>query len=155
MNRQPLLLISRRDLIEASDGPQGRHFIDVLAGLTRQGFHFVATASQPDDWSRNKAVSKRSRPGPKRLRDRLDESGGVIDGVYYIPQSLLTQKTQREDALKDILERFGTHAKDCYLLSSNKKLLTSASKLGVNVLKVSEKNGLLQLLEQLQQTIPD
>ena len=150
MNRNPLLLISRKDLIEASRGDAGERMIRTPANLTRQGFHFVATASQPDDWSRSKAVSKRSRPGPKRLRERMAEAGGVLDGVYYIPQSLLTQRTRREEAIRDILDRFGTPGENCYLASSNRKLLATAAKFGVNTLKIDEKQRLQDHLDALQ-----
>lgn len=149
MNRQPLLLVSRRDFIEASDGPEGDFVIRTVAELTRTGFHFVATASQPDEWSRNNAVSKRSRPGPKKIRDRLADAGGILDGVYYIPQSLLTQQTRREEALTDLLDRFATMAVDCYLASSNRKLISAASKLGINTLKISQKQSLGDHLDAL------
>ena len=153
MSRQPLLLISRRDLVPACDGPDGEHVIRLLAGLTRRGFSFVATASQPKEWSRSKAESKRSRPGPRRLRDRLAEAGGLLDGVYYIPQSLMTQRTRNEEALKELLDRFGTEAKDCYLVSTDRALLATARKMQINAVKISEKPGLLSNLEELTQTL--
>ena len=143
------MLISRRDLLAAGEGPGGDALIRSLAELTRVGFHFVATASQPDEWSRNSAVSKRSKPGPKRIRDQLAESGGILDGVYYIPQSLLTQQTQREDALTDLLQRFATSASDCYLFSSNRKLVSAGKKLGVNTRKISNKQPLGRILKEL------
>ena len=149
MNRQPLLLISRRDLLNATAGEDGDRVVRTLSSLTRRGFHFVATASQPNEWSKNKAVSKRSRPGPKRIRDRLAEAGGILDGVYYIPQSLLTQRTRREEALKDLLERFGTLASDCFLISSNRNFIKSAKSLGINTKKIKDKKNLDSLLKQL------
>lgn len=149
MNRQALLLISRRDLVEATSGPDADRTLRVLSALTRRGVNFVTTASQPEEWSRSQAESKRSRPGPKRLRDRLAESGGVLDGVYYIPNSLLTQKARREDALRDLSERFGVPLSDCYLFSGNRKFLAVASGLGVNTEKVSENRALYDLLEPL------
>jgi hypothetical protein len=149
MNGQPLLLISRRDLLDAVDDKEGDRLVRKLASLTRKGFHFVATASQPDEWSKSKAVSKRSRPGPKRIRDRLEKAGGILDGVYYIPQSLLTQRTKREEALKDLLGRFGTPASSCFLFSSNKKFIASANALGINARKISTKDDLRKLLAGL------
>ncbi len=150
MTRQPLLLISRKDLIEASEGDGGDRLVRTLANLTRAGFHFVATASQPDVWSRSSAVSKRSRPGPKRLRDRMAEAGGILDGVYYIPQSLLTQRTRREEAIRDILNRFGVLEENCYLASSNRKFLSTAANFGVKTLKIDEKHRLQDHLDFLQ-----
>lgn len=153
MNRQPLLLISRRDLLNSTAGPEGDQLVRTLASLTRKGFHFVATASQPDEWSKSKAVSKRSRPGPKRIRDRLAEAGGILDGVYYIPQSLLTQRTRREEALKDLLERFGTLASDCFLVSSNRNFIKTAKGLGINTRKIKDKQDINSLLIQLRKEV--
>lgn len=153
MNRQPLLLISRKDLIDATSEQEGDRLVRTLASLTRKGFHFVATASQPDVWSKSKAVSKRSRPGPKRIRDRLAEAGGILDGVYYIPRSLLTQKTRREEALKDLLERFGTPASECFLVSSNRNFIKSAKELGINTRRISDKRDIDSLLVELRNEV--
>lgn len=153
MNRQPLLLISRKDLLDATSGQEGDRLVRTLASLTRKGFHFVATASQPDEWSKSKAISKRSRPGPKRIRDRLAEAGGILDGVYYIPRSLLTQRTRREEALKDLLERFGTLASDCYVVSSNRNFIKSAKGLGINTRKITDKEELDGLLIELRNQV--
>lgn len=150
MSRQSLLLVSRRDLLAACSGPEADRVIRTLAGLTQQGFQFVATANQPNEWSKNKAVSKRSKIGPRRLRDRLAEAGGVLDGVYYIPQSLLTQRTKRSEALRDLMDRFGLNPESCYLLSSNKKLIAVAKNLGINTYIINEKQGIMDLLKQLQ-----
>ena len=149
MVRQPLLLISRRDLLEASAGADGDRMLRALAALTRRGVHFVTTASQPEEWSRSKAESKRSRPGPKRLRDRLSENGGVIDGVYYIPNSLLTQKARREEAIRDLTDRFGLQMSDCYLFTANRKFIAVADGLGVNTERIADGRPLADLLEAL------
>lgn len=149
-----MLLVSRRDLLHAADGIEGERLVRALATLTRQGFHFVATASQPDEWSRRKAESKRSQRGPRQLRARLAEAGGVMDGVYYIPHSLLTQRARREEAIHDLLERFGTEAAHCYLVSSNRKFLGTANELGVNTREVNENNALCDQLEALAKPEP-
>ena len=150
MSRQHLLLISRRDLVEASSGPEANRTLLALSSLTRRGVRFVATASQPEEWTRSQAESKRSKPGPKRLRDRLAESGGVLDGVYYIPNSLLTQRARREEAIRDLSARFGIPMGDCFLLSSNRKFLATASGLGVNVEKINDNRPLCEVLEALE-----
>ena len=67
--------------------------------------------------------------------------------VIYIPQSLLTQRTRREEAIRDILDRFGVLAENCYLASSNRKFLSTAAKFGVNTLKIDEKQGLQEHLD--------
>src|SRR6056300_675834 len=100
MQKQPLLLISRRDILAASQQPDGRRVIQVLANLTRQGYQLVATASLSKEWNKNLAISKRSAPIPKGVRQIISEAGGTMDGVYYVPQSLLTQRAHRETALK-------------------------------------------------------
>ena len=150
MSRQHLLLISRRDLVEATSGPAANRTLLALSSLTRRGVHFVATASQPEEWSRSQAESKRSKPGPKRLRDHLSETGGVLDGVYYIPNSLLTQKARREEAIRDLSSRFGIPPGDCFLFSSNRKFLSTASGLGVNVEKINENRPFFEILEALE-----
>jgi len=149
VNHQPLLLISRRDLLASGDSPQSEALFRVLAELTRAGYHFVATASQPDEWSKTSTLSKRGQPGPKRIRDGLAEAGGILDGVYYIPQSLLTQQTRREEALTDLLRRFSTPADNCYLVSSNRKLVSAAKKLGMHSRKISNKHTLKEILMAL------
>lgn len=153
MSRQLLLLVSNRDLFEATTGAEADRTLRALASLTRRGVRFVVTASQPEEWSRSQAESKRSKPGPKRLRDRLSESGGVLDGVYYIPNSLLTQKARREEALRDLSARFGIPTGDCCLFSSNRKFLAAAAGLGVNVEKINENKPLYKILESLEKQL--
>ena len=142
-------MISRRDLIDVFSDIDSEHAVRSLAGLTQRGYQLVATANQPDEWSRNNAVSKRSKPGPKRLRDRLAEAGGVLDGVYYIPQSLLTQRTKREEALKDLMSRFGLGPATCHLVSSNRKLIAVADSLGINTYRINGKQSFQDILKTL------
>lgn len=136
MPSKPLLLISRSDLREAAEGDGGDRLVRLLARLTRQGFHLLSVASQPDDWSSKNAVSRRSQPVQRTLRQRVSEAGGQIDGVYYIPRSVLTQKKKRLDALQDIMSRFGMEPSRVYLLSSGRKLLNAADSLGMNTIRL-------------------
>ena len=142
MPKQPLLLISRYDLRDAAAGAAGERLIRKLARLTRQGYHLLSVASQPDDWSSSVAVSRRSQPETKSIRQRVSEAGGHFDGVYYIPRSVLTQKKNRLDSLRDIMIRFGAEPADVYLLSSGKKLLRAAESLGINPIMLSRKTPL-------------
>ena len=48
-----LLLISRDDILRVADGTHGERLFRTLARLTRSGYQLLATASQPDDWSRS------------------------------------------------------------------------------------------------------
>ena len=148
MQKQPLLLISRKDILAASQQPDGRRVIQLLAKLTRQGYQLVATASLSKEWTKNLAISKRSAPIPKGVRQIISEAGGTMDGVYYVPQSLLTQRANRETALKDILSRFGTPPAECYLFSSSRKFVAAARRLNIKAFDIDNKNTLDSLLEK-------
>ena len=146
MPGQPLLLISRGDLHEAAERTRGDRLVRLLARLTRQGYHLLSVASQPEDWSSKSAVSRRSQAAPRTLRERVSEAGGQIDGVYYIPRSVLTQKKKRLDALQDIMSRFGMQPSNVYLLSSGKKLLNAADSIGINTIKLGRQSSLSEQL---------
>lgn len=150
MQKQSLLLVSRRDILEASRQEGGRSLVQLLANLTRQGYQLLVTANLSKEWTKNLAVSRRSAPAPKGVRQIISEAGGTMDGIYYVPQSLLTQRTNRETALKDILERFGTPPSDCYLFSSSRKFVAAARRLNIKAFDIENKNTLECLLtEQL------
>ena len=146
MQKQPLVLISRRDILAASQKEGGQRLVQMLANLTRQGYQLLATASLPKEWTKSLAVSRRSAPGPKGVRQILAEAGGTLDGVYYVPRSLMTQKTNREVALKDILGRFGTPVSECYLFSSSRKFVAAARRLDIKAFDIDSKNPLESLL---------
>jgi hypothetical protein len=146
---QNLLLISRSDLRSACEGPGGERVIRKLAKLTREGFQLLSVASQPDDWSKSRAMRRRSQPIPRGVRQRIAESGGHLDGVYYIPRSMLTQKKKHEEALRDIMARFDTSMDRCFLISGDKKLRASAESLDIKSFKISKKSDLYELLDQL------
>lgn len=151
MPGQGLLIVGRRDVLDLAEGPDGPEVFHLLAQLTRQGYRLVATASLTHDWSKDAAVSSRSRPGPKGLRQMIEESGGTLDAVYYVPHSLLTQKTRREAALRDILDRFGFAPGDCFLFDSSRKFVAAAESLGIHARAIDAdhplKAGLAELLE--------
>jgi len=154
MSRNPLLIVSRRDIVDLEEGPERSALFQALAQLTRQGYQLVSTASLSHDWSKNVAVSSRSHPGPKGLRQMIEEAGGVLDAVYYVPHSLLTQKTRREEALKDILARFATPPEDCCLFSSERKFVAIAEALGIEAHVVGAEGPLVAQLEALLQRQP-
>ena len=153
MAGQSLLLVSRANLLESCKGETGELLVRKLAKLTREGFQLLAVASQPDEWSKNRAITRRSQPAPRNLRQRIAESGGHLDGVYYIPRSVLTQKKKHEEALQDMMTRFGSEARQCFLVSGDRKLLASAEDLGINTFKISRSKSLIQRLDQLLQTL--
>jgi len=148
---QNLLIVGRRDLLDLADGPDGLAIFHLLAQVTRLGFRLVATASLNHDWSKTAAVSSRSRPGPKGLRQLIEDGGGTLDAMYYVPQSLLTQKTRREAALSDILERFGVAPEDCVLFNSSRKFVAVAESLGIRAFEVSAERPLTAQLSELVQ----
>lgn len=149
MGSQNLLLISRSDLDNACEDPGGERVIRKLAKLTREGFQLLSVASQPDDWSKSRAVRRRSQPLPRGVRQRIAEAGGHLDGVYYIPRSMLTQKKKHEEALKDIMARFDSSKDRCFLMSGDKKLRSSAESLDIKTFKISKKGDLYELLDLL------
>jgi hypothetical protein len=149
MARHPLLIIGRRDALGLAEEPGGATTFRLLAKLTRQGYQLVSTASLTHDWSKNEAVSSRSRPRPAGLRQRIEEAGGALDALYYVPHSLLTQKSRRESALRDILARFAVAAEDCYLFSSSRKFVAVAESLGIHAEVITPARPLPELLEEL------
>jgi len=146
---QGLLIVGRRDVLDLAEGPDGPGVLHLLAQMTRLGYRLVATASLTHDWSKNAAVSSRSRPGPKGLRQMIEESGGTLDAVYYVPHSLLTQRTRREAALRDILERFGFAPEDCVLFDSSRKFVAVAESLGIRAHEVDAEHPLKAVLTDL------
>ena len=141
-------MISRRDILAASQQKGGLRVVQMLANLTRQGCQLLATASLSNEWTMNLAVSRRSAPAPQGVRQMISEAGGTMDGVYYVPQSLLTQRTNRETALKDILARFGTPPTQCYLFSSSRKFVAAARRLDIKAFDIDSKNPLEKLLTE-------
>jgi len=153
MAEQRLLMISRDDILGAGAGKQGETLFRVLARLTRAGFQLLATAPQPDDWSRDHGGPDDALLGPESIRKRLADAGGVLDGVYYVPRSLFTQKRNREVALADIMKRYGIAPSHCHLFSSSRKFAEAASEMGIRATTLGSDKQLMQglkaLLEQL------
>lgn len=127
-----LLLISRNDILGAIDRGQAEVLFRRLATLTRQGIHLLVTAPQPEEWKGEHGSPDDALLGPESIRRRLADAGGKLDGVYYVRRSLLTQHRNREDALRDILRRYGTAPEQCTLLSSRRKFMQVAVELGIN-----------------------
>jgi hypothetical protein len=121
----------------------------MLARLTHRGFQLLATAPQPDDWSRDHGGPDDALLGPDSLRKRLSDAGGFLDGVYYVSRSLLTQKRNREEALADMMKRYGMDPGNCYLYSSSKKFVSSAASLGIKARKLGRERSLMKELKTL------
>ena len=153
MADQQLLMISRDDILRVGASKQGDRLFRSLARLTRSGFQLLATASQPDDWTRDHGGPDDALLGPDSIRKRLEDAGGVLDGIYYVPRSLFTQRRNREAALTDIMKRYGLAPGNCHLFSSSRKFVEVASGMGINATDLSSGIPLMQGLKLLLQKL--
>lgn len=158
-SERELLLISRDDILAVmKDGDAGttERLFRLLASLTRQGYHLLITAPQPEEWTGEHGSPDDALFGPDSIRKKLSDAGGKLDGVYYVRRSLLTQRRNREDALQDILKRYGVAARNCLLISSHRKFLAAARGLEFQTNRVSRDNSLQEALELVvQQALSD
>lgn len=149
MANQYLLLISRDDILEVASGKHGNRLFKTLARLTRGDFELLATAPQPDSWSNKHGGPDDALLGPNSIRRRLSESGGLLEGVYYVPRSLLTQKRNREQSLYDMMERYAVDPSHCFLYSSSGKFVKAALEIGINATHLGKAKPLLAELDKL------
>lgn len=149
MQKQQLLLISRDDIFDVVNGSHDSRLFRILARFTRQGYHLLATAPQPERWSSRHGGPDDALLGPGSIRERLTDAGGVLDGVYYVQRSLLTQKRNRVQALKDILQRYTASPDHCYLFSSSRKFVEVARELGIHATHLNKQNSLSEELKYL------
>lgn len=134
------------------DSDQGDHIFRLMASLTRQGYHLLATAPQPDQWKGDRGSPDDALLGPNSIRMRLSDAGGVLDGVYYVRRSMLTQKRNRVDALLDMLQRYAISPEKATLLSSSKSFVKVAGELGMQARFLARHDELAAELERLIQT---
>ena len=149
MHDRRLLLISRDDILQATLESKETRLFRELARLTRGDFHLLATAPQPDRWSSSHGGPDDALLGPDSIRKRLSDAGGTLDGVYYVPRSLLTQKRNRVQALEDILRRYSVSAERCYLISSHKNFVRAANSLGIVATLLSNHGRLMNAVTEL------
>jgi hypothetical protein len=152
MQNRRLLLISRDDILRSTGEKQDRKLFRLLARFTRLGYHLLATAPQPEHWSSKHGGPDDALLGPESIRKRLADAGGVLDGVYYVPRSLLTQKRNREQSLQDILQRYSASPDQCHLLSSSKKFVQAAEGLSIHAVHLNKDHKLINELEALSTT---
>jgi hypothetical protein len=146
MQGNRLLLISRDDLLAVMNSSIGDRAFRLLSTLTRHGFHLLATAPQPDQWTGEHGSPDDALLGPNSVRKRLSDAGGVLGGVYYVRRSMLTQKHNRADALEDILKRYSAEPGATVLLSSKRNWVKAGEKMG---LQAQLLHGEVELLEKL------
>jgi hypothetical protein len=144
-----LLLISRDDILGVTLDKEVNKLFRTLARLTRGGFQLLATAPQPEDWSREHGGPDDALLGPESIRKRLADFGGTLEGVYYVPRSLLTQKRNREEALRDMMERYSIDPGYCFLYSSSQKFVDAALGLGIEATYLGGERRLIDELRKL------
>lgn len=145
-----LLIISRDLLLDVWKRPSADYIFRQLANLNRRGVHILLTAPAPDNWVPTRGSMDSALEGQAKIKEKLQLSGGDIDGVYYIARSLLTQDRNRVGALKDILRRYGLKPDEACLLSGSKPFIKVAIRLGVPTLDVTTSSkGVSQLIETI------
>ena len=154
MPEHRLLLISRDDILKISSSKHGDKLFRQLARLTRHGIHLLATAPQPDHWSSDHDGPDDALLGPFSIRKRLSDAGGVLDGVYYVPRSSFTQRRNREEALRDMMNRCAISPCNCFLFSSSKKFVRAANGIGINATLLGGDLNLMSELKALGNQMP-
>lgn len=149
MTDHRLLLISRDDISRVASSNDGDLLFKTLARLTRGEYELLATAPQPDKWSKEHGGPDDTLLGPDSIRRRLAEAGGLLEGVYYVPKSLLTQKRNREQALLDMMSRYAVKPQYCFLFSSSGKFVKAASEIGIKATYLGQDRSLLAELDKL------
>ena len=149
--KKRLLLVSRDDILKVVTGEHDTRLFRTLARFTHQGYHLLATAPQPDRWSSSHGGPDDTLLGPGSIRERLANAGGVLDGVYYVQRSLLTQKRNRVQALRDILQRYAVNPDHCHLFSSSRKFVEVARELGIHATRLRRECSLTTELKTLLQ----
>jgi len=147
-----LLLISRDDLLTLMEEDASDKAFRMLASLTRHGYHLLATAPQPEQWTGEHGTPDDALLGPNSIRKRVLAAGGTLDGVYYVRRSLLTQKRNREDALHEILKRYAAKPEHAVLLSSKKNFVKAAHSLGLRATLLDRDHALLDELSKLNES---
>lgn len=135
--RKALLIISRDALLASLEEGQDERMFRLLAGLTRQGHRIILTAPEPDRWVPTRRKVDQALVDQQSLMKGVRAAGGDLDGVYYVPRSLLTQDRNRSGALGDILARYGNEAATATLVSTSTPFLKAAQNLGLNTRPVA------------------
>lgn len=132
----------------ASDGEQSSEIYRALAALSRRGHRLLLTAPEPDRWVPTRKTVDGALDTQRDITGTARTEGADIEGVYYVPRSLLTQDRNREGALKDILTRYAASAEETALISSSGPFIRAARRLGIDAVEVSE-GGARELREAL------
>lgn len=135
-----LLIISRDALLDTLGERDTRPLFRTLAALNRKGLRLLLTAPEPDRWLPTRKNVDNALSTQRELLERFRAAGGDLEGVYYVPRSLLTQDRNREGALKDILKRYSLQADGVTLISSSSPFLQVAQRLGMKTIECTPAN---------------
>ncbi len=145
----PLLILSRDVLLSAEDSKASASLFRALANLTRKGHHLLLTAPEPDKWFPTRGNVDNVLTAQSRLQAAIQECGGDLDGVYYVPRSLFTQDRNRRGALEDIMRRFSVKPANTMLISNSAPFLKAAESLGIRTQEAPETTELDRAVEKL------
>jgi hypothetical protein len=132
-----LLIISRDSLLAAMQETSSGAIFRTLAGMSRKGLHILLSAPEPDRWVPTRGNVDNALNSQKMLMKRAIESGCELEGVYYVPRSLLTQDRNRFGALNDIVKRFSVQAEETVLISSSTPFIKAALRLGIEAFEIA------------------
>ncbi len=136
-SRFKLLIISRDTLLDVLNEPASAKIFRSMAGLSRRGLHVLLSAAEPDRWVPTRGNVDSALNSQKILMEKANEAGGGIEGVYYVPRSLLTQDRNREGAIQDILKRYSVQAEETILISSNSPFIKAAIRSGISTYQIA------------------
>jgi len=146
----PKLLIISRDAILDAGAEAAPMVFRLLAGFCRKGYSLLLTAAEPDHWVPTRGNVDNALQQQSRIQQGIQQAGGDLDGVYYVPRSLLTQDRNRLGALRDILKRYSTQATQAMLVSASIPFLKAAQRLGIETHEISQdRKGSSNLLDVL------
>lgn len=132
-----LIIISRDSLLEALQAKEAQGLFRDMAALSRRGYRILLTAPEPDRWVPTRKTVDGALDAQRDLIEQARTEGADIEGIYYVPRSLLTQDRNREGALKDILARYAMKSGQAALISSSQPFLRAASRLDIDAIEVS------------------
>jgi len=150
---QKLLIISRDMLLQSLPEFAPDKMFRMLASLNRSGFNLLLTAPEPERWVPTRGNVDDALNSQSELMEHARAAGAEIEGVYYVPRSLLTQDRNREGALRDILKRYSVEPADTTLISSSSPFLKAGGRLGISIYQVTspgkQGNSFASVIESL------
>ena len=152
--RKNLLIVSRDTLLLCEKRVESERIFRLLANINRKGWHLLLTAPEPDQWFPTRGSVDHALADQGRLQEKLQAAGGYLEGVYYVPRSLLTQNRNREGALKDILLRYASAVEDALLISGSVPFIKAAKRLGLETHVINENKDGSSNLEAVLEIIP-